>query len=439
MRLGSTVVRSLREGALWVFGALALIVFAALASYDRNDPSFATTGEPGPISNVIGPLGAHLSGLLVLLFGAPSFLFPIMIGFAGWLLYQDRSKADAPSRATVAFRVVGFVLTLVTSCGLASLHFTVDSYPDSAGGVLGSMVGDGLAAGLSFLGATLLMLALWLAGVSLFAGVSWIEIMDRTGRATLGALEWVMGRISRAREIKAGREVKEARSEVIREEKRRVASRPPPKIEPVVQRVEKSERVEKERQVAMFDRPTAKELPALSLLDDAPSRQAGYSAEALEAMSRLVELKLRDFGVEAEVVAVHPGPVITRFELQPAPGVKVSQISALAKDLARALSVDQRAGRRSDSGQVDGGPRDPEREARAGHARRDHQVEDLRRNDVAAHAGARQGHQRRAGRRRPRAHAAPARRRHHRLGQVDGRQCDGAVAAVQGDAPSTCA
>jgi S-DNA-T family DNA segregation ATPase FtsK/SpoIIIE len=332
-------VRSLREGALWVFGALALIVLAALITYDRNDPSFATTGEPGPISNVIGPLGAHLAGLLIMLFGAPAFLFPIMIGLTGWLLYQDRSKTDAPSHATTAFRAAGFVLTLVTSCGLASLHFTVAHYPSSAGGVLGSFVGRGLDAGLSFLGATLLLLALWLAGVSLFAGVSWIEIMDRTGRVTLNALAWLSGRIKNTREIKAGREEKEARSEVIREEKKRVANRPPPKIEPVVHKVEKSERHEKERQAALFERPASKELPALSLLDDAPVRQTGYSAEALEAMSRLVELKLRDFDVEAEVVEVHPGPVITRFELRPAPGVKVSQISNLAKDLARALSA----------------------------------------------------------------------------------------------------
>src|SRR6188474_1199381 len=339
MQLGSTVIRSLREGALWVFGALALIVLAALITYDRNDPSFATTGEPGPISNVIGPLGAHLAGLLIMLFGAPAFLFPIMIGVTGWLLYQDRSKSDTPSRATVAFRAVGFVLTLLTSCGLASLHFTVARYPSSAGGVLGSFVGQGLDAGLSFLGATLLLLALWLAGVSLFAGVSWIEIMDRTRRLTLNVLGWLSGRITSAREIKAGREVKEARSEVIREEQKRVASRPPPKIEPIVHKVEKSERHEKERQAALFERPTSKELPALSLLDDAPARVSGYSAEALEAMSRLVELKLRDFDVEAEVVEVHPGPVITRFELRPAPGVKVSQISNLAKDLARALSA----------------------------------------------------------------------------------------------------
>src|SRR5262249_39223621 len=154
--------------------------------------------------------GAHLSGLLILLFGVSAFLFPIMIAFAGWLLYQDRAKADAPSRATLAFRGVGFLLTLFTTCGIASLHFTVHRYPNSAGGVLGSMVGQGLESGLSFLGATLLLLALWLAGVSLFAGVSWIEVMDRTGRATLKTLEWFSGRITNAREIKAGREVKEA-------------------------------------------------------------------------------------------------------------------------------------------------------------------------------------------------------------------------------------
>ena len=142
-----------------------------------------------------------------------------------------------------------------------------------------------------------------------------------------------------ARDVKAGREVKQARQEVVREEQKKAADRKPPKIEAPAPKVEKSERVEKEKQVALFEPPGSTELPELSLLDDAPPRAGGYSAEALEAMSRLVELKLRDFGVEAEVVEVHPGPVITRFELRPAPGVKVAQISHLAKDLARALSA----------------------------------------------------------------------------------------------------
>ena len=339
-RLGPTIVRSLRESALWVCGAIAVIVFAALVSFDRNDPSFATTGESGHLSNAIGPFGAHLAGVLVWLFGGPAFLFPVLIGLAGWLLYREQKKNhEAPSRATLAFRGAGFLLTLLTSCGLASLHFDADSYPNSAGGVLGTMVGGGLEAALSFLGATLLLLALWLAGVSLFAGLSWITIMDRVGRGTLTGFEWLRGKIENAREIRAGREEKEARSEVIREEQKRVASRPPPKIEPVAQKVEKSERVEKEKQVPLFERPASKELPQLSLLDDPPPHKPGYSPEALEAMSRLVELKLKDFGVDAEVVEVHPGPVITRFELRLAPGVKVSQISNLSKDLARSLST----------------------------------------------------------------------------------------------------
>jgi S-DNA-T family DNA segregation ATPase FtsK/SpoIIIE len=338
--LGPTVVRALRESALWVCSAVALIVFAALVSFDRNDPSFATTGANGPLSNAVGPFGAHLAGVLIWLFGAPAFLFPVLIGLTGWFLYREQKKNHvAPSRATLAFRGAGFLLTLITSCGLASLHFNAESYPNSAGGVLGTMVGGGLASALSFLGATLLLLALWLAAVSLFAGVSWITIMDRVGRGTLTAFEWAMEKIDTAREIRAGREVKEARKEVIREEKKRVASRPPPKIEPVTQKVEKSERVEKEKQVPLFERPTSKELPQLSLLDDPPPHKPGYSPEALEAMSRLVELKLKDFGVDAEVVEVHPGPVITRFELSLAPGVKVAAITNLSKDLARSLST----------------------------------------------------------------------------------------------------
>jgi S-DNA-T family DNA segregation ATPase FtsK/SpoIIIE len=339
MRLGPAVIRALREGALWVFGAVALIVLAALLSFNANDRSFATTGDQsGHVLNIIGPLGAHLAGALVFLFGAPAFLCPVMIALAGWVLYQERQKqAEQQSRATLVFRIFGFLITLFTSCGLATLHFT--GYDNKAGGVLGDFVGHGARNGLGFLGATLILLALWLAGVSLFAGISWIEIMDRTGRATLKSVEWLHARFTTAREIKAGREVKAERTEVIREEKKRVASRPPPKIEPVQPKVEKSERVEKERQVPLFDRPTSKELPPLSLLDDAPPAAGGYSPEALEAMSRLVELKLRDFNVEAEVVEVHPGPIITRFELRLAAGVKVSQVSNLAKDLARALST----------------------------------------------------------------------------------------------------
>ena len=169
--------------------------------------------------------------------------------------------------------------------------------------------------------------------------MSWLRVMDQIGTWTLRGVSYLREQLSERRDVSIGKEVKQARQEVVREEQKKVAERKPPKIEPAAPKVEKSERVEKEKQVALFEKPGASALPALSLLDDPPARVGGYSAEALEAMSRLVELKLRDFGVEAEVVEVHPGPVITRFELRPAPGVKVAQISNLAKDLARALSA----------------------------------------------------------------------------------------------------
>ena len=333
------VARGLRESALWIFGALALILFVALASYDRADPAFSSTGQDGPVTNLIGPFGAWLSDLFFVLFGGPAYLFPIMLGVAGWSLYQERTSHEPIDRRAVGLRGLGFALALATSCGLATLHFTGGALPNTAGGVLGSLVGNGLATALSFLGATLLLLAVWLGSVSLFTGVSWIEVMDRLGRGVLQGISWVRDRMATARDVKAGREVKQARQEVVREEQKKAADRKPPKIEAPAPKVEKSERVEKEKQVALFEPPGSTELPELSLLDDPPPRVGGYSPEALEAMSRLVELKLRDFGVEAEVVEVHPGPVITRFELRPAPGVKVAQISHLAKDLARALSA----------------------------------------------------------------------------------------------------
>jgi len=338
-KLSAAVARSLREGTLWILCALALLLLLALLSYQPHDPGFADTGEPGPVSNWIGPIGSWLAGFFLFLFGRPAYLFPLMLAYAGWLVHMDRSLPDARSRLNTMLRVVGFVLTLLTSCGLTTLHWDGSALPNSAGGVLGELVGSGAARGLSFFGATLLLLGLWLAGVALFLGVSWFEVMDRLGAWVLHGIEWARAEIDQRRELAFGQQRKLARQGVVREEQKKVANRPPPRIEAPAPVPQKSERVERERQVPLFDAPKSSELPALSLLDEPHAREHAYSDEALEAMSRLVELKLRDFGVEAEVVAVQPGPVITRFELRPAPGVKVSQISNLAKDLARALSA----------------------------------------------------------------------------------------------------
>ena len=190
----------------------------------------------------------------------------------------------------------------------------------------------------NFVGGTVLLLACAMSGVSLAFGLSWLAVMDRLGAGFWGAIDWLRARRQQQRDVAEGEERRAARKEVVEVETKKAAARPKPRIEAPAPQPEKSERVEKERQVPLF---TAKagELPPLQLLDDPPAKELSYSAEALEAMSRLVELKLKDFGVEVEVVAVLPGPVVTRFELRPAPGVKASQISSLSKDLARALSA----------------------------------------------------------------------------------------------------
>ncbi|HUJ54286.1 MAG TPA: DNA translocase FtsK 4TM domain-containing protein [Steroidobacteraceae bacterium] len=330
--------RGLRESAVIALALVALVLLMALITYSPDDPGFSFTGNPGAVHNRIGVVGAWLADVLFFLFGRPAFLFPLVLGAAGWSV-QRRLRQEGASRANTLVRMLGFVLVLVASCALATLHWQPGVLRQSAGGVVGSLVGGGLAAGLNFLGATLLMIAAWMAGLSLAFGVSWFTIMDRLGAAIWGGVAWLRARWSFSRDAAEGRERRAARKEAVETSQKKSATRAPPRIEPPTPVVEKSARVERERQVPLFDPPKASELPPLKLLDDPPPREPLYSAEALEALSRLVEMKLKDFAIDAEVVAVQPGPVVTRFELRPAPGVKASQITSLAKDLARALSV----------------------------------------------------------------------------------------------------
>jgi S-DNA-T family DNA segregation ATPase FtsK/SpoIIIE len=331
------VARGLRESAIIAMGVVALVMFVALATYSRSDHGFFSSNDSAEVHNRIGPVGAWLADIFFSLFGRPAFLFPVMLGAACWLLFR-RGQTES-SRMNTAVRIAGFVLVLTSSCGLTTLHWVPGNMPQTAGGVLGHAVGDGLKDALGFLGATLLMIAAWMAGLSIAFHVSWFTVMDRVGGAVWDGISWLRSRSSAAKDVAVGRERKQARKEAAKTDQKKTAGRTPPRIEPPGPIVEKSERVEKERQVQLFEAVRPNELPPLSLLDDPPPHEPAYSAEALEALSRLVEMKLKDFGIEAEVVAVQPGPVVTRFELRPAPGVKASQITSLQKDLARALSV----------------------------------------------------------------------------------------------------
>lgn len=323
--------------------AIAAYLLLTLATYHPNDPGWSHWGPVNAIQNKGGVVGAWFADVLLYLFGYLAYLFPVMIAYSGWLVVKGASTAGQIDFHVINIRWLGFLLTIASGCGLATLHFHAgtSNLPLDAGGILGDLVGNGLASLFSFTGATLFLLALFLAGITLFTGLSWFVLMDITGKYTLLSMDWLQQQMSGMATAFAGYRAERQRSEMMPEkiEKARPVKRPPPRIEPVIKKVEPSERVERERQVLLFEAPPDTELPPLSLLNDPPEHSEGYSDAALEAMSRLVEMKLLDFGIEVQVVAVQPGPVITRFELQPGVGVKVSQISNLDKDLARSLSA----------------------------------------------------------------------------------------------------
>jgi S-DNA-T family DNA segregation ATPase FtsK/SpoIIIE len=330
-----------REGALILFSAVALYLLLALVTYQPTDPGWTHSGSGGAATNAGGVAGAWFADIFLALFGYMAYLVPLMVGYSGWLVFQGRQGEMATQWTRFSLRAVGFVVTVATGCGLAWLHFDTPSMvlPQSSGGILGEVVGGSLHAMFNFMGSTLLLLALFLTGVTLFTGLSWFGLMDAVGRFTLGALDTFRTQVRSLRERLAARRAVQERREIAKAEVKKVEKRKPPRIEPVISQPEPSKRVEKERQVPLFKNPESGTLPTLGLLDKADKAQTSYSKEALAAISRQVELKLMDFGVEAQVVAVNPGPVITRFELQPAPGVKGHQISNLAKDLARSLSA----------------------------------------------------------------------------------------------------
>jgi S-DNA-T family DNA segregation ATPase FtsK/SpoIIIE len=338
-RLSLQVHRALREGALYVFGALALILWFALFTYDPADPGFSQATTDAEVRNGVGRFGALIADLLFNFFGRPAYLFTVMVFYLGWMLYREQKTQVELTKLDFSLRFAGFVATLVTSCGLATLHFTSTGFNETAGGIIGQIVGHRLADVMKLLGASTLLFCLWVASISLFLGISWIDVMDRIGQWSLLAYEKAKIKIGELRDRAEGRRQAAVRQDIVKVKKTLTAKRSKPRIEPILPSLEPSARAEKERQVPLFEAPDAGELPPLSLLDDPPEQKQGYSEESLEAMSRLVELKLKDFNIDVEVRSVSPGPVITRFELDPAPGVKVSQISNLAKDLARSLSV----------------------------------------------------------------------------------------------------
>jgi S-DNA-T family DNA segregation ATPase FtsK/SpoIIIE len=337
------ISQRLREVGMLLSFAIAGYVLVALISYDAQDASWSHSGTSSQILNFGGIAGAWIADLLFYLFGFFSLLLPTMMIYNGIILVRTRNLSAEDRNQMLMIRWSGFILTLISGCALFGLHFAVDSsvMPLAAGGILGQVTGNYFSHGLGFLGATVLHMALFLAGLTLFTGISWLALIDNIGKYTLILIEKLVDRYYLTKDNMEGKRVRIDRQESFSAEIEKQEKRRPVKIEPVVQSLEQSIRVEKEKQIPLFhtSNTNLSGIPSLALLDDAKPQKAGYSAAALEAMSHQLEIKLKDFGIEVQVESVHPGPVITRFEILPAPGVKVSQISNLAKDLARSLSV----------------------------------------------------------------------------------------------------
>lgn len=345
----SRVKRLVAEGGLISWIILCVILLLALLTYSANDASWGHATTSGQVSNAVGPVGANTADMFLRFFGAISYLFPVLLALRALQILRTHflRESDTFDAVTFILRLVGFALVMISATSLANIQFAdmAHSYPEGPGGILGKSIGDASMAAFSYTGSTLILMALFLFGLTVFADISWIQLIDRIGSSAIYASHRFAGYMTERRlrreELRQSQEALSERQVKVEAVAKSKKQRLPPTIKAPVAKPQVSPRIEREKQQTLFaDSDVAGSLPPLNLLDASDkSGDSGYSEESLEHLSRLLELKLQDFGIKAEVVEVLPGPVVTRFEIQPAAGVKVSRISGLAKDLARSMAV----------------------------------------------------------------------------------------------------
>jgi DNA segregation ATPase FtsK/SpoIIIE, S-DNA-T family len=329
----------------WWFAlvGLALYLLLILSTYSKSDPGWSRSVSVPAIENAGGRVGAWLADVMLYAFGLSAYWW--VVACAVLVAWGFRRIENAPGsesdRRSYILAGVGFLVVLVASAGVEAvrLHSLKAALPLAPGGILGAVVGGSLSQALGFTGATLLLLLLFAAGLSLFTGLSWLTILERLGAAAETTYLFALQKWQERQDRRAGQQAVVKREEVVEVSKKKLEVHPPVRIEPPAVAIPKSARVEREKQVPLFENLPDSLLPPLNLLDEPEKSVEMLSNETLEFTSRLIEKKLLDFGVEVKVVAAYPGPVITRYEIEPAVGVKGSQVMNLIRDLARALSV----------------------------------------------------------------------------------------------------
>ncbi len=331
----------LREFWWFALVALGLVVLMVLWTYHRTDPGWSHAVSDSKITNAGGLIGAYLADFLLYLFGVSAYWWVLLCAILVSRGFRRIEKTIDTERFFYITFSVGFLVLLCASSSVEFLRlYSIKTVlPMSPGGVVGAMLGSVLSALMGFTGSTLIFLLLMALGLSLFTGVSWLLVVEKLGAAVESSYQYVHLRWQERQDRKVGVKAVLKRDELVEETRRKYEISEPLKIETALPVIAKSQRVEREKQAPLFENMPDSMLPPLHLLDEAQKNQQTMSVETLEFTSRLIEKKLGDFGVEVKVVGAYPGPVVTRYEIEPAVGVKGSQVINLVRDLARALSV----------------------------------------------------------------------------------------------------
>ncbi|MCC6210402.1 MAG: DNA translocase FtsK 4TM domain-containing protein [Burkholderiales bacterium] len=350
----------LREAKWLALTAAAAYLLLVLATYHRSDPAWSHSATAAVTQNAGGRAGAWIADLLLYLFGVSAYWWVALCGaMVAWGYARIAPVAEEARRASrgrnASARLVdrrplwislaGFALLLVASAALEALrlHSLRAELPLAPGGMIGLSVGSALAAVAGFTGATLLLLTFLAVGLSLLTGLSWLGVAEFVGILLEAGYARARGALEQRRDERIGEMARDEREHTVAIERKREEDHPPLVIAPPPREIRKSERAKKEmqadKQARLFEHLPDTPLPPLKLLDEPERAAESVGAETLEFTSRLIEKKLSDFGVAVKVLAAYPGPVITRYEIEPSVGVKGSQIVNLIKDLARALSV----------------------------------------------------------------------------------------------------
>jgi S-DNA-T family DNA segregation ATPase FtsK/SpoIIIE len=323
---------------------VGIYVFLTLVSYHAQDPGWSKTGVGDQVHNFGGIFGAYSSDLFLQGFGYFSYIVPALFVYAAYKLHGLRAEPREITYSRIVIIIIGVIVTFIGGCVLESLHFghLAASQPFVAGGILGDSLQKSFIAMFGQIGTTLFAVVAFLSGITMFSQLSWFWLMDTLGEKTCDGVDWVKNFRREKNDKAIGEVARESRVDSVATLRERIIPSKPIKIEPkVAPTVNDSGRREREKQVSLFTPTESGEfvLPPLALLDDADQASVGYSADELQAMSTVLVKKLADFNVSIEVVSVHQGPVITRFEVVPAPGVKAATIVGLSKDLARSMST----------------------------------------------------------------------------------------------------